>query len=126
MLSPEQFADVFMRIEAGETVLKICAELNVPRSTFQRWVEGEQTLSEQYARALQFRADSWAEQVVATGCDVALSSDHRRISVDALKWAAGKAAPKKYGDHLELSGDITVRSKAAIDRAVKAARDADD
>lgn len=31
--------------------------------------------------------------------------EHRRLQVDARKWAASKLAPKKYGDKLALGGD---------------------
>ncbi len=33
-----------------------------------------------------------------------------RLKVDARKWYASKAAPRKYGDksHLELSGKLTI------------------
>ena len=31
--------------------------------------------------------------------------EHRRLQVDARKWAAGKLAPKKYGDKLAVGGD---------------------
>lgn len=33
---------------------------------------------------------------------------HRRLQIDARKWLAAKLAPKKYGDHLELGGQVGV------------------
>jgi hypothetical protein len=31
---------------------------------------------------------------------------HRRLQVEARKWYAAKLAPKKYGDRLELGGEL--------------------
>lgn len=125
-LSPEQFQAIFDRIEAGEVLYQICPEIGIPRGTFLGWLEADQTLSDSYARAQQLRADSWAERVVATGTHPTMTSDQKRAETDALKWAAGKAAPKKYGERLELGGDVTIRDKRVIDRAVEAAKAADE
>lgn len=126
-LTPDEFQAIFDRIEAGDTLRKILPELAITRSLFFRQIdEAGEGLQDQYARALQQRADSWAEEVHDTQADDKRGSDHKRISVDALKWLAGKAAPKKYGDHLEIGGDIVIRSKEKIDRAVEAAARADE
>lgn len=125
-LTPDQFAQIFARIEAGATLRKILPEFDLPRSTFIGWIAEDQTLADRYAHAMQERADAWAEGIVEIGTDPNLAADHRRVSVEALKWAAGKAAPKKYGEHLELGGEVTIRRKDVIDKAVAAAAAADD
>jgi hypothetical protein len=33
---------------------------------------------------------------------------HRRLQVDARKWAASKLAPKKYGDKLDIDANLKV------------------
>lgn len=128
MLTAAQFDDIFAKIEAGGTLLKILPTLTpaLPRSTFLDWIAKDADLADRYARAMQFRADSWAESVVETGADAKLAPDHRRVAIEALKWGAAKAAPKKYGDRLELAGDVTIRNKAAIDKSIEAALAADD
>ncbi len=37
-----------------------------------------------------------------------------RLRVDTRKWAAGKMAPKKYGDKLDLGGSIGLRWEDAL------------
>ena len=32
----------------------------------------------------------------------------RRVEIDAIKWRASKMVPRKYGDKLELSGQVDV------------------
>ena len=37
-----------------------------------------------------------------------------RVRVDIRKWAMSKIAPKKYGDKVEHTGDLTVRYEDAL------------
>lgn len=99
----------------------------VSARTFHRWLEKSIGLRQRYARARERQADLLASEVIriadtprngikkktnADG-DVEITEgdmiEHRRLQVDARKWMAGKLAPKKYGDKVEVehSGEQT-------------------
>lgn len=82
---------------------------------------------EQYARAREAQADKLAEDILQIADDGSndtykdddgnVRTEHdviarSRLRVDARKWLAGKMAPKRYGDKLDvdakLSGSLTV------------------
>jgi hypothetical protein len=70
-------------------------------SAIYRWLDTNQIFKEQYTQARIKQADYYAEMIV----DEAFSSHDAaigRLRMDALKWAASKIAPKKYGDKVEV------------------------
>ena len=86
--------------------------------TVYRWLEKDREFCQQYARAREAQADKLFEGclaiadeaegdvVLATGEDgkAIARPNHAnvqraRLRVDTRKWAAGKLAPKKYGEH---------------------------
>lgn len=71
------------------------------------WLRSNQDFASQYARAREDQADHYAEQVVDIADAATIKGEKvARLRVDARKWAAGKLAPKKYGDRVtaEVSG----------------------
>ncbi|HNR55070.1 MAG TPA: hypothetical protein PKJ19_07890 [Flavobacteriales bacterium] len=95
----------------------------VSARTFHRWLEKSLGLRQRYARARERQADLMASEVVriadtprngikkktnADGSVEIMEGDmieHRRLQIDARKWMAGKLAPKKYGEKLDLTSD---------------------
>ena len=76
--------------------------------------------SAQYARARDLRADTLFDEALEiadeTSDDWIRAEDEKkvldhehvqrsRLRVDTRKWAAGKLAPKRYGDKLQHTGD---------------------
>lgn len=56
----------------------------------------------------EFYADSLAELAKeADGLDGA-GVAAKRLQVDTLKWVASKLLPRKYGDRLDISGEVSV------------------
>jgi hypothetical protein len=98
----------------------------VSARTFHRWLEISPSLRQRYARAKERQADFLAAEIIRIadtphrgikkktdneGNEEITEGDmieHRRLQVDARKWYAGKLAPKKYGDKVEVeqSGEI--------------------
>lgn len=135
--SPEVFTAICERIAAGESLRAICADEGMPSKTsVMRWLDEpeHQSLRDQYARARERQADTFAEEVVEIAdeeCTMIRADKHgsgkpgsdgdevgdlevvfdttavarNRLRVDARKWAASKLAPKKYGDRLTHAGD---------------------
>lgn len=108
-------------ISEGKSLRKICALEGMPRiSTIMEWVvkgsRGEEKykdFAEQYVRALELRAEYWAEEIVDISDDDSedaiftedgkrlLNSEfvqRSRLKVDTRKWIMSKLKPKKYGD----------------------------
>lgn len=100
----EELADeICKRLSLGETLRTIIATSpHMPdRVTIYRWLESNENFRNQYTRARAEQADYYAEQIV----DEAMTSHDAqigRLRVDALKWAASKMAPKKYGEKVEI------------------------
>ncbi len=105
------------RIANCETFRTISADVGVSLGVLSEWFARQEN-AEQYARAMELRADKMADDILqiaddgandtyqtengpATNHDVIARS---RLRVDARKWLAGKMAPKKYGDKLALGG----------------------
>lgn len=109
------------RLSAGETLREICRDDAIPaQSTVYLWLRTQAEFSEQYARAREVQADTWADEIVEiadNGSNDWVARNHgedddgwrvngehiqrSRLRVDARKWLMAKAAPKKYGDKIE-------------------------
>ena len=116
------------RLADGRSLRSICADGDMPSATTVfRWLADEKysAFREQYTRAREAQADAIFDEILDIADDVANDTrkgpngedlcDHEwisrsRLRVDARKWMAGKLAPKKYGDKLDVglavSGEI--------------------
>lgn len=113
---PEVVNTICERIAGSESLKSICAEDGMPsESTIRNWlargVKGEEPFAEflrQYGHAREAQADTDADEVGDIGRKT-LKGEYEpnaaRVAIDALKWSAGKRAPKKYGDKLQVGGD---------------------
>jgi hypothetical protein len=119
----EAFAAILERIMAGESLKQICESEGTPaRSTVHLWMANDKTLSDRYARACEVRADHVFDEIFdiadtpQLGETVTIKEDgkietrmedmlgHRRLQVDARKWALARMQPKKYGDRITHDG----------------------
>ncbi len=93
------------RLVEGKSLRAICRAKSMPdASTVYRWLTAQPTFREQYARAREVQGEVYADKAV----DEAMSAKDPqigRLRMDALKWAASKLAPKKFGDKVQLTGD---------------------
>jgi len=126
--------DICARISAGESLRAVCRDDGMPApSTFLLWVKDDEALAEQYARAMEARADAlfdemfdiaddarndWMEKLNRDGEVVGeiLNKEavmRSSLRVDVRKWALARMAPKKYGDKVDhnVSGQIAVISR---------------
>lgn len=114
------------RIAAGEGLRTICEADDMPATnTVQRWLRHNDDFRLQYVRAREDQADTYFDRIVQVSntpmlgekvkkdkdgnvleVTVADMVEHRRLHIDALKWAAGKLRPKAYGEKVqqEISG----------------------
>jgi len=100
--------DICKRISAGETLRKICSELQLSSQTIYLWLSCVETFQKQYARAKEHQAEAIADEIMQIADDVDFASDNgnaavqaARLQVDARKWLLSKLLPKRYGERLE-------------------------
>ena len=110
--------------DTGKSLRSVCIGVDVKPSTFLLWVSESPELAEQYARAMQVRADTHFSEIIEIsntpspgtvetlkewGVEVKTADmiEHRRLQIDARKWCIARMNPRKYGDRtaLEVAGD---------------------
>lgn len=110
------------RLADGETLREICRDETMPhRATVFRWLATDQAFRDQYTLAREVQADLWADELVEIADDGSndwmlrnrgdddpvevVNHEHvtrSKLRVDARKWLMAKAAPKKYGDKVDV------------------------
>jgi hypothetical protein len=106
--NPAAANEICERIMRGDSLRQICGPDrgdSLPGQTVvYQWLSTNEEFAKQYAHARERQGDTYADRAVdeaLTSTDAAIG----RLRMDALKWAASKLAPKKYGDKLQLGGD---------------------
>jgi len=116
-------------IVSGLSIREIGEKPEMPApSTIWRWAATNQNFQERYARAMEVRAERFAEELLEIADDGTndwmsrqgddgetirvLDHEHvqrSKLRIDSRKWLMAKMAPKKYGDkvNLEHSGAVT-------------------
>jgi hypothetical protein len=93
-------------LSEGKSLRAFCGlKGNPSQSMVYRWLAEHEDFREKYARAREEQAETFADAVVHIA-DTESDAGIARVRIDARKWAAGKLAPKKYGDKntTELTG----------------------
>jgi len=125
-------ANICQRLAEGETLRSVCRDEAMPdKATILRWLADKKKADfrDQYAHARDMQADALFDEALEIADDAsgdwAVDKDGKkvldheniqrsRLRVDTRKWAAGKMAPKRYGDKIQHKGDgggpIRVRS----------------
>lgn len=126
------------RLAQGETLKAICDELKLGMTTIYRWQGVYPEFAESYARAREFQARSWFEEMIQaaktpeygevkeSGVDGEGNTwektkredqvAHRRLKIDTLKWAVSKILPREYGDR--VTTEIVGKDGGAIETKV--------
>ncbi len=118
------------RIMSGESLNKICESPTFPsKLTVIRWLANPEYKEFRdlyyYARRVQAEilvddmwdiiddtSEDWIETFDKHGNPNGYKPNHetaanKRLRVDSIKWYAGKMVPKIYGDHLDVTHDVT-------------------
>ncbi len=116
-------AEICRRLAEGETLRAICRDKAMPdKATVLRWLADKKKADfrDQYAHARAMQADALFDEALEIADDASddwtadkdgkKTVDHEniqrsRLRVDTRKGAAGKMAPKRYGDKLQHTGD---------------------
>jgi hypothetical protein len=118
--TPELAQEIFRRISMGESLLQICRDERMPtRQAVYNWVDNDESLALQFARARETGCDAMAEESLAIMDDEPLAvfdeAGNKRYDPGSINWNKGRAEhrlklmacwnPKKYGTKLALAGD---------------------
>jgi hypothetical protein len=119
---------VLQGMRDGLSAFKACQAAGVPQSTFNRWVDADAKLAEDYAHAREDLIERMANDVLELAdSEVPETGDGKKdwqaiqkhkLQVDTRKWLLSKLAPKKYGEKLEVSGDPANPLVQRIERVV--------
>ena len=125
-------AEICRRLAEGETLRSVCRDPAMPnKATILRWLadKAKADFRARYTYAREMQADALFDEALEIADDASgdwftdkdgkKALDHEniqrsRLRVDTRKWAAGKMAPKKYGDKLDLGGSIGLRWEDAL------------
>ena len=116
--NPEIGLAICELISESKTLNEACEALGgaVNRRTVLRWLADNEDFRHQYARAHELQGDTDADTIrdivrrvidPTTPEHLKLSANDARVAIDALKWAAGKRNPKKYGDKATVDLNVT-------------------
>lgn len=120
----QRVCDVIRGIMDGQ-LLRIALEANsISNADFFEVINSSYELENYYSRAQQSRAEIYAEEIIDIA-DLEPDPNKARVRVDARKWYASKAAPKKYGDRIDLNVNGTIDIAGALSDARKRALPAD-
>ncbi|NBM04344.1 ubiquitin carboxyl-hydrolase [Proteus sp. G2671] len=109
---PEVADDVCALIADGESLRTVCKRPGMPNTTkVMRWLREYPDFREQYAKAMESRADAVFEELFDIADDVKeepAAVAKARLRIDTRKWALARMSPKKYGD--KVTQDIDLKS----------------
>jgi hypothetical protein len=81
-------------------------------ATICRWQVENEAFREQYARARERRAETFADQIIEIA-DTCEDPAKGRLQIDARKWIAGKLLPRMYGENQRVEVEHTISETAA-------------
>lgn len=133
--TPELAIEICRRISDGESLRAVCRDDSMPcTSTVMKWAAEKPEFSEQYAKARELLLEHWAEEIIEIADDGTndwmerknnegesigwqVNGEHiqrSRLRADSRKWLLSKLAAKKYGDKIELGGEVTHTHRLVI------------
>jgi len=102
--------DICNRLSSGETLSRICKTPGYPDpTTVWAWRNSDPSFAQRIARAREVGFDVIADDCVTIADDGKIKSDDKRIRVDTRLRLLAKWDPKRYGDRIEHTHDITQR-----------------
>ncbi len=111
---PELLTDAFIEslcdwMAEGNSVRAYCrVNTQYKPSTICTWLNEYEDFAEQYARAINMRADAKFDKIDDVIEDMrskVVDPQMARVEIDAIKWQAGKMSPKKYGEKVDLTSN---------------------
>jgi hypothetical protein len=106
---------VFEGMRSGLSAFKACQKAKISQTTFNGWLNDDESLAVEYARAREELLEYMANEIIEIADEPVGSTDSgatdsgavqkQRLQVDTRKWLLSKLAPKKWGDRVAIAGD---------------------
>lgn len=106
----------------GKSLMEICELDSMPtRETVYNWLQKDKDFFNAYARARVLQEEHYFDLIANVAFDEsrdesgelripnAVAVQRDRLKVDTLKWKLGRMNPRKYGDKIEVSGELAVK-----------------
>jgi hypothetical protein len=113
--APDVAERILAQIMDGQSLKSICEQPDMPhRQRVYEWLAANPDFADNYARALDVRADHHFDEMLEIADDpMNLATEQlnaAKLKIEARKWVLGRMAPKKYGDKLDLNhgGSLTI------------------
>lgn len=124
----EDIPGVLEAVSEGKSLRHACREAGLHCPSTHSFIHSDEGLREQYARALELRADCQQEEALevaraaATGAPLSVDGEYRKIDaagarvlLDAIKWSSARMAPKTAPiQRIEHLGEIGARTDEEI------------
>ena len=129
--SPEICARICSELAEGKSMRKICEAEDAPAMTSVfKWLRDYPEFSQQYNKSKEQGALALFEELVYIADTPVMGErrketsdgkveitigdmiEHRKLQIDARKWALSKILPKKYGERLQQ--DVTINDYTAM------------
>jgi hypothetical protein len=120
--TPELGIAICARLASGESLRSIGLDEALPhRATIMAWLHRHEDFRRMYTAARELGAEAMADEVVAMAMAAKPEEANAvRVAVDAVKWAAAKFAPKRWGDRITAEvtgaggGPVTLQAMPAM------------
>ena len=122
--TPELESAICNRIMAGESICRISQDDSMPcESSIWVYAGKNEAFQSAIARAMQIRADSDIERCRGEA-ERATPADWQvaQLRIRTFQWEAGKRKPKVYGEKVEHSGELALKT-VLVESAPKSERD---
>ncbi len=105
VLNDFQKSSVIERVSVGNKIDHICADLKIPRQSFQNYLDKDPFFAKQYRVARDIYLEGHVENLftLADDCATMMDVGAARVKSDNIKWIAAKWKPEVYGDNVNLN-----------------------
>ena len=107
-------------VSRGRTLTEVCREEWAPSiDEFRRWITRDQEVAKQWSKSRELQSHSLFDEAVELARTVPSATmpqvAARRLTVDTLRWAAGKLAPREYGDRAFATQGVAIQINTTLD-----------
>ena len=114
-IPPDIFDDVMGEVRTGRALRNVLSDRSINPNVFYPFLDRNPVAAERYVQARNASLDAIAEHALAIADDPAIDANKARVMVDTRKWFLSKLAPKKYGDHIDISVSASHTAAALTD-----------
>jgi hypothetical protein len=126
-VTPNTAENVCNQLAIGSKSLRqICKEQGFTHTAFLLQVRANKELANQYTRAMDIGCDAAFDAFRELANEQPERGEHgvdpgwvnwRRTQIDALKWELAHRNPRKYGERLQVDGNVTISLADSIREA---------